>query len=169
MNRRKWFKIYHGLPGDVTLAVVAKRAGFNRAEMLALWLALIDHANQQDPPGSIAGLDCDGLSLQLELDIAQIGTALDALREKKRLDRHQRIVGWDRYQSASTRRVQNLRARRRAASDATPKPAVRPVPRPAPPARNVAEIDSPAAIAARRARLQQNNGLIIGRTPPQGG
>lgn len=162
MARRKWYRLYHGLPGDVTLAVAARRAGLSRAEMLALWICLIDHASQQDSPGSLADLDAEALALLLDLDAARITAALAALRDKKRIDSHQRIVGWDRHQSSSTRRVQALRARRRMAA-APPRPA-------APSAKPVAkapvrpaEADTPAAIAARRARLQQNNHLIIGQ------
>lgn len=160
MARRKWYRLYHGLPGDVTLAVAARRAGLSRAEMLALWVCLIDHASQQENPGSLAELDAEALALLLDLDAVRITGALAALRDKKRIDSHQRIIGWDRHQSSSTRRVQALRARRRMAAThpRAPAPVTKPAPRPA-------EADTPAAIAARRARLQQNNHLIIGQPP----
>ncbi len=161
MSRRKWFRVYHGLPDDVALAVAARQAGFSRAEMLALWLTLLDHASRHEQPGSLAGLDADTLSLQLGLEAERIAAGLAALKARKRVDSHQRIVGWDRYQSSSTRRVRNLRARR--SSAAAPTPPVKALGRPGTPS-TAPTPDSPAAIAARRARLQHNNRLIIGAT-----
>lgn len=153
--KQKFIRLPLGLPDDVVLAVAARRAGVSRAQMIALWVALLDHSSRQNNPGSLGGLDVEALSLQLELEPRQIDSALNALRGKKRLDSQQRIVGWDKYQSGSTRRVQAMRARRRQASGRAGAKQ--------PPVKATAiDADTPAAIAARRARLQQNNRLLIG-------
>lgn len=158
MSRRKWFRIYHGLPDDVALAVAARQAEFSRAEMLALWITLLDHASRHDQPGSLNGIDADTLSLQLGIDAPRIAAGIAALRARKKIDAGLRITGWDRHQSSSTRRVQNLRARRRQAGSIPPSA-------PAPRVVKIAEADTPAAMAARRHRLQHNNRLIIGAEP----
>jgi hypothetical protein len=162
MSRRKWFRIYHGLPDDIALAVAAKRAGFSRAEMLALWLVLLDHASRQEQAGSLQNLDMEAVALQLDIDAARVTAGLGALRDKKRIDQYQRIAGWERFQSSSTRRVQAFRARKSAPAPA----AARSLPAALPPKRATsAAADTPAEIAARRQRLQQNNHLIIGAAP----
>ena len=159
MTRRKWFRVYHGLASDMTLAVAAQQAAITRADMIALWLCLLDHASRATPAGGIAQFEKEETALLLGLPLARVEAALAALHARKKIDTHQRITGWDKYQPSSTARVRALRARRQT----TPK-----APQAAPPAPlrtpvRDADHDSPAAIAARRARLQHNNALIIGQ------
>ena len=162
MTRKKWFRLYHGLAGDMSLAVAAQQAQMTRGDMLALWLCLLDHASQATPSGNIAQFEKDETALLLGLSVDALERALAALRTRKKIDSHQRIVGWDKYQPSSTERVRAMRARRKAvAHKATTTPAPTPV------TRKTIDDDSPAAIAARRARLQHNNALIIGQ-PPRG-
>lgn len=162
MTRKKWFRLYHGLANDLSLAVAAQQAQMTRGDMLALWLCLLDHASQAAPSGSIAQFEKDETALLLGLPVETIDSALTALRTRKKIDSHQRIVSWDKYQPNSTERVRAMRARRN-----TPiKTPVMP-PAPAPVVRKAIDDDSPAAIAARRTRLQHNNALIIGQ-PPRG-
>lgn len=151
-SRRKWFRLPHGISGDVTLAVAARHAGLRRSDMLALWLALIDHAGQQIPAGCIAGIDNDTLALLLDLTPEQVAAGITALTQKKRIDKSGVITDWHRQQPSSTPRVRIYRQRQ----TNTSKP---PTPIPPPP-------DTPEAIAARRARLQQATHLRIGVKPP---
>lgn len=160
MTRKKWFRLYHGLAHDMSLAVAAQHVQMSRGEMIALWLCLLDHASQSTPAGSIAQFEKDEAALLLGVSTDVVESALTALRGRKKIDSHQRIVGWDKYQPSSTERVRALRARRQASV----KP---PVPQPQKIIPKPVDNDSPAAIAARRARLQHNNSLIIGQ-PPRG-
>ena len=48
MGSKARYKIFSGLPQDARLAVVAKRSGFRRGEVLAVWVALLDHASLID-------------------------------------------------------------------------------------------------------------------------
>lgn len=163
MTRKKWFRVYHGLASDMALAVAAQHAQISRGDMIALWLCLLDHASQSTPAGSIAQFEKDEAALLLGLQPAAVDAALTALRTRKKIDSHQRITGWDKYQPSSTARVRALRARRQSAA-AKPAQTVSTPPRPT---RSVDDDNSPAAMAARRARLQHNNALIIGQ-PPRG-
>lgn len=160
MARKKWFRVYHGLVADLSLAVAAGQAGITRNDMVVLWLCLLDHASRAEPAGSIAHFDTDEAALLLGITHDKVTQALAVLRARKKIDAHQRITGWDKYQPTSTRRVRALRQRRKGEG-------VAPAPRATPTAaRNaVPDHDSPAAIAARRARLQHNNALIIGQPP----
>ncbi len=152
-SRRKWFRIPHGISGDVTLAVAARHANLKRADMLALWLALLDHAGQQVPAGTINAVDHDALALLLDLTPEQISAAISALTRKKRIDKSGAIPDWLRHQSTSTTRVRAHRQRKTINKPPPPTP-----PRPTAPT----AADSPEVIAARRARLQQATHLRIG-------
>ncbi len=154
MARKKWFRVYHGLATDMSLAVAAQHAQLTRSEMVALWLCLLDHASPSEPAGSIATFDHDEAALVLMIDNEKVASALKALRQRKKIDTHQRITGWDKYQPSSTHRVRKMRERRKTLP--VQKPAAQQV-------KVTPDHDSPAAIAARRARLQHNNALIIGQ------
>ena len=41
-----WYRIYHGLPDDPRLGVMAHRANMTRAEGLALFITLLDFASR---------------------------------------------------------------------------------------------------------------------------
>lgn len=159
MTRKKWFRVYHGLASDMSLAVAALQAKITRSDILALWLYLLDHASRATPAGSIAQFEKEEAALLLGIPTASVEAAIAALKARKKIDSHQRISGWDKHQPSSTSRVRSLRARQKneatvatmAVATKKPQPCVDP--------------DSPAAIAARRARLQHNNALIIGQPP----
>lgn len=156
MTRRKWFRVYHGLASDMSLAVAADQAQVSRTDMIALWLCLLDHASRSTPAGCIAQFEKEEAALLLGMSPIDVEASMTALRARKKIDAHQRITGWDKYQPSSTARVRAMRARRQTEAKT-------PVKQAAAAPRIMQDHDSPAAIAARRARLQQNNALIIGQ------
>jgi len=133
-----WYKAFHGLPYDPQLAVVAKRAGISRAEVLALMIALMDHASQNNPRGSLERLDTEKLALALDLDVSQIETSLQALRDKGMVGADNTLSDWAGRQSTSTDRVRAYRARHRKHLRRN----------------GMTDDDAPAVIAARHARLR---------------
>jgi hypothetical protein len=124
--------------------------------MLALWLALNDHAGQQTPAGHITAVDHDALALLLDLTREQIATGISTLILKKHIDKSGAILDWAKHQPSSTPRVRAHRQRK--GMDKSPPPRNTSPPRP--------NADTPEAIAARRARLQQSTQLRIGVTNP---
>jgi hypothetical protein len=142
-----WYKAYHGLPYDPQLAVVAKRAGISRAEILALMIALMDHASQNNPRGSLEGLDAEKLAVALDLDVVQIDTSLQALRDKGVVGADNTLSGWAGRQSTSTDRVRAFRARHRLRKRME---------------RNRLDDDAPDMIAARHTRLRKDSGAAHG-------
>ncbi len=137
----EFYRLYHGLPYDARLAVIAKRSGLNRAESLALFIALHDHASQMLPRGSLLGFDAEQAALALDLDATKVKAAIDALMEKGIIEADQ-LTEWTRQLSPSTERVRRHRAKQRAAGLLLQK---RPAPSP----------DDPAEAARRRQRLQE--------------
>ena len=139
-----WYKAFHGLPYDPQLAVVAKRAGISRAEILALIIALMDHASQNNPRGSLAGLDAEKLAVALDLDVAHIDTSLQALRDKGVVSADNTLSDWAGRQTTSTDRVRAFRARHRLRKRMERS--------------RLRDDDAPDMIAARHARLRKDAG-----------
>ncbi|MCK4945528.1 MAG: hypothetical protein KAS59_04630 [Alphaproteobacteria bacterium] len=108
-----WYKMYHGAPLDTKLAVIAKRAGLRRGEMLALWVTLLDYASQSAPRGSVRNIDLEEIAVTLEFDPATIESALKALHDKKRISADGFLIGWDKCQALSTPRTRAFRARQK--------------------------------------------------------
>ena len=165
------------MPGDARLAVAARRAGLNRAEMLGLWLTLLDHASRQKPRGQLGNLDSEELSVTLGLERATIEQALAACRDKNLIDADGRLSDWHRTEAASTRRVRAYRARQRekrlAAQKTSPAHAPRSpqsatAPRPASSANRPPlspHPDDARQIAERRARLSAPAGSPVRELP----
>jgi hypothetical protein len=139
-----WYKAYHGMPFDTKLAVVARRAGLTRAEALALWIALLDHASQSPTPGGIEGFDAEEVSIVLELDAACVARALGVLREKGLIQDDHRLADWGCHAPpSSTARVRRFRQQRREKSAGETAPSL-----------SAENPDDEKAAAARRKRLQ---------------
>jgi hypothetical protein len=154
------YKLPHGLLLDAKLAVVAKRAGLRRGEALALWIALLDHASQNAPRGSVENLDPEEIAAALEFDPAAIDAALAAFRGKKMVSAGNAIAGWEKMQTgSSTPRTRAHRARKRRNKEM-------------PPLENDGD-DSEAAAARRRQRLRdemlarhKKRGHTLAKNPP---
>lgn len=109
-----WFRMQNGVSQDPRLAVVARRSGLARAEMLALWLVLYDHASRRRPRGSLDGLGADEIAALLDTDAEKIAAALDILYDRGMITTDNHITEWSQVQRQSTERVRSCRARRRA-------------------------------------------------------
>jgi hypothetical protein len=109
--RVRWYKVFSGLPQDTKLAVVAKRAGFRRGEVLAVWVALLDHASAADPRGSVKGVDAEEIATALECDAVAVENVIAALREREMILPGGMIPCWDKHQNISTPRTRAYRAR----------------------------------------------------------
>lgn len=141
-----WYRVFHGLPYDARLAVTAHRAGLSRAEALALYITLFDHASQARPRGSLARFDTEEAGLALGLDACKIEAALEALREKGVITASGRIADWRRQDPPSTARVRAHRLRGEGRQQRRERMREKAQPRPE-------DSDSPAAVEARRLRL----------------
>ncbi|MDE1151313.1 MAG: hypothetical protein PW788_02155 [Micavibrio sp.] len=137
-----FYRLFHGLPYDARLAVIAKRSTLSKGETLALFIALHDHASQSLPRGSLAGFDAEQVALALDLDPAKVTAALEALADKGMIAPDHTFTEWARQLSPSTERVRRHRARKRAAGQLIRK---------RPP---LLDADDPAEAARRRQRLQ---------------
>lgn len=113
-----WYKVHHGMPSDAVWAVVAKRSGVPRHAVVAVWCALLDHASQNDPRGSIARLDAELIAVSLDLETEQVSAIVSALRERGKID-GETLANWEKRQKAtSTERVRRYRERKSVSGNA---------------------------------------------------
>jgi hypothetical protein len=108
-----WYKVLSGMTQDTKLAVVARRAGFRRGEVLAVWMTLLDCASLASPRGNVRGIDPEEIAATLECDTAAVASVMDALREKKMILPDGRLAGWDKNEGTSTPRTRAWRARQK--------------------------------------------------------
>lgn len=106
------YRITQGLPYDALLGVVARRSGLSRAEVLGLYVLLLDTASR-DGGGSVKALDPEAAGGTLEIDTAKVSAALKAMTEKGLVDDAGCISNWWLQQGmSSTERVRNWRKKR---------------------------------------------------------
>jgi len=106
-----WYKVFSGATQDTKLAVVAKRAGYRRGEVLAVWMTLLDHASTAQPRGSVAQIDAEEIAALLDCDAMAVESVLTTLREKQLILPDGMIKNWRQHQDCSTPRTQAYRAR----------------------------------------------------------
>ena len=56
-----WLRVYHGMPHDPKLRLAARRAGdgVTPGHVVAVWMAMLDHASRSTPRGSIDTFDTE--------------------------------------------------------------------------------------------------------------
>lgn len=139
-----WYKVHNGLPFDTKLAVIAKRTGLRRGEILALWVTLLDQASRNKPRGSVQNLCGEEMALLLEFDAAAVDAALQAFRDKRMISAEGLLTDWRASQVLSaTQRARDCRERKKLKNSAAV---------PAPESKNA---DSEEEASRRRQRLQE--------------
>lgn len=120
-----WWRAHHGLPYDSKLAVVAKRCGVRRCEVLAVWVACLDYASQHEDRGAVQGIDPEELGVSLDMETLTVECVLSGFRERDMISvtpcnasetpARERITAWERRQvqrerdDDSTERVRRYR------------------------------------------------------------
>ncbi len=106
------YKLPAGFPHDPKLTVIAHKTGLARGGVLAVWIALIDHAAKARPRGSLAAAKPDEIAAVLECPPAAVAAVIAALKDKNMISAENGIAHWHRYQKLSTPRVRAHRARK---------------------------------------------------------
>ena len=106
-----WYKLLTGMPQDAKLAVIARRTGVRRGEVLAIWIALLDHGCTDGRRGNVKDSDPEEIAAMLEFDSVVVETVLNALRDKNMILPDGMLSGWSRNQKLSTSRTRAHRAR----------------------------------------------------------
>lgn len=103
--------MYPGMLSHTKLAVCAKRTGLRRGDVLAIWVALLDHAATAVPRGSVKNIDPEEIAVYLDFDPAAIELAFQSFRDKALILEDGLLEDWEKYQTLSTPRVRAHRAR----------------------------------------------------------
>lgn len=111
-----WFRWYHGTVNDPKWRVVARRSGQPLATVLAVWAAIVEHASENNPRGTIDGMDNEVVAAALDIEPDQVQAIREAMQGLT-LDGNL-LTGWERRQPKrednSAERVRRYRDRKRA-------------------------------------------------------
>ena len=113
-----WFRAHEGITSDTKWHIVARKAKVNVGTVVAIWVALLDHASQNEERGSLEGFDCEAIDALFGYEDGVCERVLDAM-EGKGLVENGRVVNWSKRQPAredgsSTERVREYRSRQKA-------------------------------------------------------
>jgi len=115
----EWYRVYHGMPEDAKLKVIAKRSNQLMTHVVTVWLCVLDAASRHNPRG-VVKVDSEQIAVVQEIDQPIVEVILRAFYKKGMIDQNHRLTGWDKRQYAtSTERSQQHRATRQ--QDATPR------------------------------------------------
>ena len=92
-----WFRMWHGMPNDDKLRVVARKSKQPMAFVVAVWSYLLDYASQQEQRGSIAGIDLEAVAVGLDMEEDVVSSIFFCLEEKERI-KNGRITSWEKLQ-----------------------------------------------------------------------
>jgi hypothetical protein len=96
-----WYRAYHGMPQDPKLKVAAHRAKQPMANVLAVWVCLLDAASQNDPRGNVA-IDAEQIAVMQDLQVDDVARIIHAFYEKNLITPENRLSAWDKRQYASS-------------------------------------------------------------------
>lgn len=107
----EWYRAYHGMQHDPKLKVIAKRTGQSLANVVTVWVCLLDAASQHDPRG-IVEVDAEELAAIQDMEIQDVEAIIKAFYTKNMLDENNRLTAWDKRQrTTATERSQKSRAK----------------------------------------------------------
>jgi hypothetical protein len=110
-----WFRSYHGAPTDKKWISIARRAGpgVTPGMVASLWWALLDHASQATPRGSVASFDVESIADFFGYDETQCNAVKQAFCYKHLIDAADMLTTWSEHQPKrhddSTERVRKFR------------------------------------------------------------
>lgn len=109
----EWWRSWHGGPMDPKWLVVGKRTGVAPGIVSGIVWALLDHASQAHPRGSVSKFDVETYAIFSGFDEETIAAVIQALADKHVLTEEGMFVAWDERQPAredsSAKRTRNWR------------------------------------------------------------
>jgi hypothetical protein len=78
----EWFRSHHGAPTDPKWLVVAARAGTKPGVVAAVWWALMDHASQSSPRGSVESFDMEAVAAFYGWSVEEVSAVVAALETR---------------------------------------------------------------------------------------
>jgi hypothetical protein len=108
-----WFRSRHGLAVDNKWRLIAKIARVQTGTVTSIWWALMNHASQAEPRGSVADFDAESYAYFSDYTLDEVKEVLTALRAKGMLHENM-IKDWERdqplYDATAAERKRRSRA-----------------------------------------------------------
>jgi hypothetical protein len=83
----EWFRMYHGMPFDTKLRVIAKRANQPMGVAVVVWACILDAASQADPRG-IAVVDPEEIAVALDFDVEAVEAVIRTAMRRSSLNHY---------------------------------------------------------------------------------
>ena len=100
MTTIEWYRVYHGMPEDAKLRVIAKRSEQLMAHVVTVWLCVLDAASRYKPRGTVK-VDSEQIAVMQDISQEAVERILQAMREKGMINEEGRIVSWETRQYLS--------------------------------------------------------------------
>ena len=100
MTTIEWYRVYHGMPEDAKLRVIAKRSGQLMAHVVTVWLCVLDAASRYKQRGTVK-VDSEQIAVMQDISQEAVESILQAFHEKGMIDAEGRIVSWETRQYLS--------------------------------------------------------------------
>jgi hypothetical protein len=108
-----WYRVYHGMPEDAKLKVIAKRSQQTMAHVVTVWLCVLDAASRHKNRGTVE-VDSEQIAVVQDMDQAAVESILQAFREKGMITEDNRITSWETRQYLSDKeRAQRARDKKK--------------------------------------------------------
>lgn len=91
-----WFCVHDGISSDLKWPLIARNSGQTVPTVISIWLAMLEHANQNEDRGSLEGFGFEELEMFYGLEPGACQSVYDAM-EARGLIAECRIVNWERY------------------------------------------------------------------------
>ncbi len=116
--------MYHGMPHDPKLKVIAHRAKQPMAHVVAVWTCLLDAASQHCTRGTVE-VDAEQIAIMQDIETESVQAIIAAMYTKGMLNEQNRLTAWDKRQhTTSAERMARHRDKKKhdvTASDAAAK------------------------------------------------
>jgi hypothetical protein len=94
----EWFRWYHGAASDTKWSIIARLSKQNIGTVVSIWIALLEHASQADPRGSVADFDHETIDALYGYPEGTTVTTCNAMKRKGLFDDEMMIVSWAKRQ-----------------------------------------------------------------------
>lgn len=116
-----WFRVYHGMPEDPKLRLVADLAGVKMGHVVAVWTVLLDQASRARPRGDVASADHEVIAASLGWTVEQVTAIIEALERRRHIVDGQ-LRAWpgrnpERFDATAKERKQRSRAKQKQTSE----------------------------------------------------
>lgn len=94
----EWFRWYHGAASDPKWSIIARLSKQNIGTVVSIWIALLEHASQAEPRGSVADFDHETIDALYGYADGTTVTTCNAMKRKGLFDDEMMIVSWAKRQ-----------------------------------------------------------------------